>query len=102
MTFNCFVEYDEQDFWINNQQKIVVFDEASWLIICCTDENSIEQINKNHFKISHWTNAYDVENWNKQNYNIFKHERRKSFFNDKSCEIDLQFLKKKKFNWIIN
>ena len=65
MTFDYFVKHNEQNFWINNQQKIVVFDETSWLIICCTNKNLIEQINKNHFKIFHWTNAHNVKNWNK-------------------------------------
>ena len=102
MTFNCFVEHNEQNFWINNQQKIVVFDETLWLIIHYTNKNLIEQINKSRFKISHWTNAYDVKNWNKQNYDVVEHEHHKSFFNDKSYEIDSQFLKKKMFNWIIN
>ena len=40
--FNCFVKHDEQDFSINNQQEIVVFDETSWLIIYCTNENLIK------------------------------------------------------------
>ena len=100
--FNYFVKHNEQNFWINNQQKIVIFDETSWLIIRCTNENLIEQINKNRFKIFHWTNAHNVKNWNKQNRDIVEHERRKIFFNNKSYEIDLQSLKKKMFNWIIN
>ena len=46
MTSNCFIKHDEQDFWINNQQKTVIFDEALWLIIRCTNENLIEQIDE--------------------------------------------------------
>ena len=88
MMFNCFIKHNEQNFWINNQQKIVVFDETLWLIIFYTNENLIEQINENRFKISHWTNAYNVRNWNKQNCDVVEHERRKSFFNNKSFEID--------------
>ena len=93
--FNYFVKHDKQDFWINNQQKIVVFGETSWLIICYTNENLIEQINENRFKIFHWTNAHNVKNWNKQNRDVVEHKRRKNFFNDKSYKIDSQFLKKK-------
>ena len=88
MTFNCFIKHNEQNSWINNQQKIVVFDETSWLTIFCTNENSIEQINKNHTKNFHWTNTHNVKNWNKQNH-VLEHKRRKNFFNNKSYEIDL-------------
>ena len=62
MTFNCFIKHDEQDFWINNQQEIIVFDETPWLITHCTNENLIEQIDENRFKIFHWTNAHNVKN----------------------------------------
>ena len=102
MMFNYLVEHNKQNSWINNQQKIVIFDETSWLTICYTNKNSIEQIDKNHFKTFHWTNAHNMKNWNKQNHNSIEHKCRKNFFHDKSYEIDLQFLKKKLFNWIIN
>ena len=39
-----------------------------------------------------------MENWGKQGRDAVEHERRKSFFNDKSYEIDSQSLKKKMFN----
>ena len=102
MMFNYFVEHDEQNSKINNQQKIVIFDKTSWLTIHYTNKNSIEQIDKNRFEISHWTNAHNVKNWNKQICDAVEHERCKKFFNDKSCKIDSKFLKKKIFNWIIN
>ena len=88
MTFNCFVKHNEQNSWVNNQRKIVVFSETSWLTIRCINENLIAQINKNHFKTFYWTNAHDVKNWNKQNRNVVEHERHKKFFNDKLYKID--------------
>ena len=48
--FDYFAEHEEQDFWINNQQETVVFDETSWLTIHYTNENSIKKINKNILK----------------------------------------------------
>ena len=62
MMFNYFMKHKKQNSWMNNQQKIVVFDETSWLIIHCTNKNSIKQIDENGFKVFHWTNANNVKN----------------------------------------
>ena len=102
MMINNFVKHDEQNSWINNQQEIVVFDGTPWLTVRYTNENSIKQINENCFETIHWTNAHNVKNKNKQNCDIIEHEHRKNFFNNKSYQIDSQFLKKKMSNWIVN